>query len=292
MPARNFIPAIFAALIFGISIPVSKALLGSVNPLTISMYLYAGAFLGLFVYGIIFKRKEADKNERITPKDLIYFFLASLSGGVFAPLCLFTGLTLISGFAASLTLSFEAVITVLIAGIFFKEKITLHLLVAVALLTAGIFFLDSGGEGIFSVKGFILLFASQFGWAIDNNLSARIRSIGSVDLAKYKGLVAAAILFLYAVVFRIPFLTSKAPLILLIGILSFGCSLVFYIDSLKLIGAARTAALFMAAPFIGGVLSIIMLGERPAAAGWIAFFLFLCGLSVLIGKELRKIPSV
>ena len=63
-----------------------------------------------------------------------------------------------------------------------------------------------------------------------------------------------------------------------LGFLGYGVSLVLLIVALRGLGTARTGAYFSVAPFFGAVLAIVMLGERPGIAVWLAAGLMALGV--------------
>ena len=50
--------AILAAALYAINIPISKLLLAAVSPTMIASFLYLGAGIGLFLYGIVSGNKQ------------------------------------------------------------------------------------------------------------------------------------------------------------------------------------------------------------------------------------------
>ena len=64
----------------------------------------------------------------------------------------------------------------------------------------------------------------------------------------------------------------------LLGLLSYGVSLVLFVLALRDIGAARTGAYFASAPFIGAILAVAVLGEPVTAQLLLAGALMLAGL--------------
>ena len=57
--------AILAAALYAINVPLSKLLLGHVEPTMMASFLYLGAGLGLFLYGLV--EKWIGKSERKKP---------------------------------------------------------------------------------------------------------------------------------------------------------------------------------------------------------------------------------
>ncbi|ABC76886.1 transporter, drug/metabolite exporter family [Syntrophus aciditrophicus SB] len=66
-------------------------------------------------------------------------------------------------------------------------------------------------------------------------------------------------------------------------------SLVLFIHALREIGSARTSTWFASGPFIGTILSVIVLGERPPVEYWMAALLMLSGMFFLYFEVHRHI---
>jgi len=65
---------------------------------------------------------------------------------------------------------------------------------------------------------------------------------------------------------------------MLVGLLGYGLSLVFFVRALRELGTSRTGAYFSTAPFVGAALSILLLGEATPPPFWVAAVLM--GLGV------------
>jgi len=63
-----------------------------------------------------------------------------------------------------------------------------------------------------------------------------------------------------------------------IGFCGYGLSLVMFVLALRHLGTARTGAYFSAAPFVGAVVSLLILGETPNTVFWIAAALMGAGI--------------
>ena len=50
---KSVLQAITAALLFGASAPISKLLLGSIDPVPLAAFLYIGSGIGLIIFKII-----------------------------------------------------------------------------------------------------------------------------------------------------------------------------------------------------------------------------------------------
>jgi hypothetical protein len=63
-----------------------------------------------------------------------------------------------------------------------------------------------------------------------------------------------------------------------VGFCGYGLSLVMFVLALRHLGTARTGAYFSAAPFVGALLSLAMLGDAPGIMFWIAAVLMAGGI--------------
>jgi hypothetical protein len=120
------------------------------------------------------------------------------------------------------------------------------------------------------------------GWGIDNNLTRKISTCDPVQIAAIKGLIAGsintAIAFAQGAVFPAPKILMAAGLI---GFISYGVSMVFFVLALRNLGTARTGAYFSIAPFVGGFLSLLLLHDTPSTA------LLISGLLMAVGVWLH-----
>lgn len=65
---------------------------------------------------------------------------------------------------------------------------------------------------------------------------------------------------------------------MLLGFVAYGMSIYYYYTyAQRIIGAARTSAYYAVAPFIGVILSMIILNERPNILFFIALIIMLIG---------------
>lgn len=257
---------------------MAKLLIKDIPPIFLAALLYLGAFVGLSLFSI--KRGDADKKAAsLEKKDLPWLAGAILAGGVAGPICMMTGLSFVSGLSASLLLNLEGVMTALIAVFLFKENAGKRLWLALTCMTiAGIFLSWDAGQSRFNIKGPLLILIAMVCWGIDNNLTRSISDKDPVQIAKIKGLVAGTVSFLLALFLGVKFsLNITIVFALLLGAFSYGVSLVFFIKALKRLGSSRTGAFFSFAPFVGALVSLIVLRE------WIGWVIFPAAAFMIIG---------
>lgn len=260
-----------SAVLFGVSTPLAKLLLGGIHPVALAGLLYAGVFLGLGacrLAGRLARRgacaAEGPREAPLGRGDWPWLAGAVLAGGIVAPICLMTGLSRTTGFAASLLLNFEAAATALVAVVLFKESAGKRVWAALALMTAGGVLLSwDPGQGRIEPAGPLLVLAAMAGWGLDNNLTRQISAKDPVQIAMIKGLAAGAVALGLAFATGRGFdLRIAAAGGLAVGAVCYGLSLVLFIKGLEGLGAFRTGALFSLAPFVGSLASVVLLGDR------------------------------
>lgn len=275
--------AVLAAVLFGVSPVFCKLVIGEMSPLLLAGLLYLGSGLGL--QGVLLARKKSSLRELrgLSSRHRLKLAGAVVAGGVIAPVSLAFGIKHGTASEVSLLLNLETVATTLIAWLVFREYIGPYVWSGKVLILGGacLVVLKTQGGLTFSLPGLLVVVACVF-WGIDNNLTRDVDEISSTVLASVKGLCAGLFSVLLALLF--PGGTVAAGQVLgamAIGALSYGLSLVLFVEALRRIGAARTATFFAVGPFFGTVLSVALLGERPPAAYWVATALMLAGIFLL-----------
>ena len=265
--------AILAAALFGLSTPFAKLLVDDIPPVALAGLLYLGAFLGLGLFTILRRfvfGQHASQTGALRRTDLPWLAGAILSGGILAPIFLMVGLTLISGFSASLLLNMEGVATAIIATMLFKESLGRRLVVAILCVTvAGVLLTWDPSQGEWNLVGFLLLILAGFAWGFDNNLTRNICGRDPVQIALAKGGVAGTASLAVAIALGSDIsLGLQIVWALVLGALSYGASLVFFVLALQGLGASRTGMFFSLGPFVGAAVSILVLRE---SLGWVVF---------------------
>ena len=257
---RGGLLAIAAAVLFGLSTPAAKAIVGTVQPLLLAGLLYLGSGVGLGIAILLRQRRDG---LRLTGADIPWLLATIAFGGALGPALLMWGLTQTTGSAASLLLTLEGVFTALIAWVIFREPFNRRIGVGMAAIFAGAVLLaleapsgHAGTLGALAVAGACLC------WAIDNNCTSKIADVDALTLASIKGVVAGASNVALALIAGARF--PSAGLLVassLVGFFGYGLSLVLFVLALREIGAARTGAYFSTAPFIGAVIGLVALSE-------------------------------
>ncbi|WP_041795943.1 DMT family transporter [Pararhodospirillum photometricum] len=255
--------ALVSAALFGASTPFAKALLAGVDPWLLAGILYLGSGVGLGLLSLA-RRRRGPLPDRA---DLPWLGGAILAGGVVAPVLLLLGLQGLAGSTASLLLNAEVVLTALIAWGLFRENAGRRVMVGLGAIVAGAVILswpgasESGPDG--TPWAVLALLGACLGWAIDNNLTRKVSLNDPLVLAGLKG--GAAGLTNVVLALGVGHAALPSPSLVAagagLGFLGYGLSLVAFVVALRLLGTARTGAYFATAPFIGALMSVLVLGE-------------------------------
>ena len=257
-----FLPVVMAftaAALFGAATPVTKGLLTDLTPFQLAGLLYLGAAIGV---GPSLLLRTASR--RVVPSDSrnrIRLIGAVLFGGVLGPLLLLLGLRTATAASVSMWLNLELVATAVLGVLLFKDHLGPLGWIAVAGTVAAAVFL-SIGEGVAGIAAGSLVAVACLCWGLDNHLTALIDGLSPQATTFVKGLFAGATnLAVGLVVSEFNSSIGTVLLALLVGALSYGLSIVLYISSAQAIGATRGQMVFSSAPFIGVLLSVVLLGE-------------------------------
>jgi drug/metabolite transporter (DMT)-like permease len=256
--------AMLAAVLFGASTPFSKILLGKTEPVMLAGLLYLGSGLGLTIWSRFRSHSKAGTGEaQLKPSDFSWLAGAILAGGVIGPVLLMVGLAITAASSASLLLNLEGVFTAVLAWFVFKENFDRRIALGMAAITLGGLVLSWGGRLEVGVPwGALAITGACLAWGIDNNLTRRVSAGDPVQIAAIKGLVAGAVNFTVALAMGVhvpAFLT--VTMAALLGFLGYGVSLTLFVLALRHIDTARTGAYFSLTPFVGALISVLILRD-------------------------------
>ena len=263
---RGVVLALAAALLFGVSAPLSKLLLRGAAPQLLAGLLYLGSGVGLAVVWLV--RRPGGREAPLTHRDAPWLAAAVVFGGVVGPVLLMVGLARTPASSASLLLNLEGVFTALLAWFVFRENFDRRIALGmVAIVVGGAVLSWEGRVEWGGLAGPLLVAGATLCWAVDNNLTQRVSAGDPVQIAMLKGLVAGSANTAIAMARGAGWPTfPQLGGALVLGFLSYGVSLVLFVLALRYVGTARTGAYFSSAPFVGAALSLLVFRERPSLA--------------------------
>jgi drug/metabolite transporter (DMT)-like permease len=112
VPITGAVYGLASAVLFGVSTPFAKLLLGTVDPWLLAGLLYVGSGVGLSAFRVIGSVSAKYRNEaRLSRADAPWIAAAIFAGGVAGPALLMIGLVSTSASSGSLLLNLEGLAT-------------------------------------------------------------------------------------------------------------------------------------------------------------------------------------
>jgi drug/metabolite transporter (DMT)-like permease len=260
LPAlRGGLLAFLAAALFGISTPLVQRLGLGLGPFTTAALLYLGAAAVAWIL-----RMPITREARVQRNDWPRLLAMAVTGAVIGPVALAWGLQNTSGSSASLMLTFEALVTAVLAWHWYGEALGKKVVLAMLLLLAGgiILVFDQGAAGQVQLLGLLAVLLATVAWGVDNTLSRGVADRDPGQVVLIKSTLGAICAFVLA-----RLVNESAPPVfnalglLAVGATGYGLSLRFYLLAQRSFGAARTGSVFAFAPFIG-TMGAFAFGDR------------------------------
>ncbi|KNZ40732.1 DMT family transporter [Acetobacterium bakii] len=279
--------AILAALIFGINAPFSKLLLNEIHPLFLAALLYLGAGIGMTALTILNKKRRSESREaKLTKNELPYVILMILLD-IAAPIFLLVGISMTNSSTAALLGTFEIAATSIIAMIFFKEAIGRRLWIAIGFISLASILLTMTSASAISLSiGAIFVILSCVCWGFENNCTRNLSIKDPVQIVILKGfgsgLGALIIAFAWG---EISGSMLYIMLAMSLGFVAYGLSIFFYVKAQRGLGAARTSAYYAAAPFMGVLISWLVLRESITLSFLVALGIMILGTWLALSEN-------
>jgi len=282
--ARGALCGLTAAALFGLSAPLAKPLLSATGPLTLAGLLYLGGGLALSVAAALRRRvREAP----VRREDVPTLGLLILAGGVVGPVLMLVALQRASASAVSLLLNLEGPFTLALAALAFGEHVGWRGVASLLAVVSGavVLALPSGPVQL-SLGAALCVAGACLAWGLDNNLTRTLSLRDPVALVRAKTLGAGACTLALARLFGQAWPSLRTTLLALgLGAASYGTSILLDAYALRLLGAAREAAYFATAPFLGALGAVLLLGERLSAGTLLAGGVMAVGVGLLLSER-------
>ena len=281
--ARSIAYAVLAAVLYALSTPVSKILMSEIPPSFLAGILYLGAGIGMIPISLI------KRFRRIGRTDLPYI-IGMVVLDIAAPVFLMIALSKTYAANISLINNFEIVATSVIAFAIFKEKISAKLCLGIALITMSCLLLSFEGVESFSFSAYsAFAFLACIAWGFENNCTRKLSDCDPSKIVMIKGIGSGtgAILVSFALQEEIS-VSFYVLIALVLGFVAYGLSVFLYVSAQRSLGAAKTSSYYAVAPFIGALLSILLLRELPAISFYVAFVIMILGM-ILVTRDKQSI---
>ncbi len=276
--------AILAAAFFGSVSTLVKPALESINPILLTCMVY-------LISAVAITPATLHKPISFRRKDFLLILAVSISGAVIAPLMYFHGLQITTASNTAVLSNTETVFTVVIAILFFKEKLSKIGYVGLLLVTVGAVIVTTdlhlSNFGFQLDAGNLLIIGSSLFWALDNNISKVItKRINVLKIAQLKSAIGGGLLLAVVLITNIPILLKIAeiPFVLLLGTVGFAASLYCFLRALKIIGIVKTIVIFATSSVFGLIFAVLFLHEQISAYQIAAIVIMLSGIYLINRK--------
>ena len=237
---------------------------------------------------LVQKKQSSNKNNKakMTMKELP-FIIGMILLDIAAPIFLMIGLSTTTSSNVSLLNNFEIVATTLIALFIFKEAIGRRMWLAIILITASSVILSISDSGSMSFSiGSIFVLLACLSWGFENNCTRMLSLKDPLQIVVIKGFGSG----LGSLIISIAIQESSWNWLyifytLLLGFVAYGMSIFLYIKAQRELGAARTSAFYATAPFIGVIISWIVLHESITTTFIIALIIMLIGTYFAVSEN-------
>ncbi|TVP41808.1 DMT family transporter [Candidatus Nitrosocosmicus arcticus] len=292
----GYLYALISAILFGSITTIAKPLLlTNITPLTLSSLTYLIA--GIFAFFIFAIKKENKTTTKPSRKDYWFLFLIGIIGAALAPFLYFSGLQMTSASNTSILTNGEIIFTVLIALLFFKEKLSKIGYFGIVVSIIGIMLLSLEFKDYFYVNfnlGDILIVLSTLLWGLDNNLSKVVskRIPSSITIVMVKSLIGGSILLLISTLLNesMKIDIMNIPYLLLLGVGGFGVSLYFFLKALRILGTLKSIMIFSSSSIFSLFFSFVFLKEVIGVPDVFAMLLMIFGIYLVTRDEAYNTP--
>ena len=236
---RGVLFALLAALLFGVGTPLIKLRFSAVDPILLAALINLGAALGV----ALMTRIPWRFGNLLSPVNRLPFAGSVVCGGILAPALLVWGIAHAPGSAAALLLNLEAAFTALIAWFFFRENIGPRFVIGLTLVTlGGVLVSMNEGSGPGRITAGFAIAGSCLCWGIDNNCTARLRTVTPAQFSLWKGIFAGVFLLVVSALFGMQLISwGTLGEAILLGACCHGLALLVFVTALQRLGAGRTA---------------------------------------------------
>ena len=126
---------------------------------------------------------------------------------------------------------------------------------------------------------------------MENNCTRMLSKKDPLEIVVIKGFGAGSGSLILGMVSQETFPNiSDMIWILVLGFVSYGLSIFFYVYAQRTLGASKTSAYYAVSPFIGAVISMVLFGEKPEALFFPALLIMAVGTALVTMDELGISP--
>lgn len=259
-----------------------------INPIFMTFIIY-------LVCSIFFTpiARKTDSFSNFSQKDIFFMIMIGLAE-VSALAAYFFGLNNSTAVNASLFINGEMIFSLIIAMVFFKERLKIKEYIPFSMIIIGMVFIPIANNLYLDgmnfeqiASGDLLILLSGLLYGIDITICKYVGDkYDARRVTQITSIFCAIIALSFLVILEIPmdFELMSLPSIVIIGILGTGVSTLFFLAGLKLIGAVRTVLLYSTTSVFGIIFAGLFLSEEITSIDIVSLVITLTGIFFLRNK--------
>ena len=283
--------AVTSALTTGLGLIAAKAALETINPFTFNTYVFALGIIVILIDAVI--SGTMTETIAVRPVQLLFLFVVAIffCGST---LCLYTAVSLTEPATVSFLSRLELVATLLLAGVFLKERVSLAESAGLILVVAGIVVMRYDASVELSRAVVLVAAASLLSGIGEVLLKSRITWISWRSVVLYRNFFMAVI---FLAVGTILGEVSRVSDIRMLGLLAVAAILLpymgrlSYLKAMRNIDISRASIISQSQPFFAAMAALLLLGTFPSLKEIIGGLLIVAGVIAIRLIEMRMSRS-
>jgi drug/metabolite transporter (DMT)-like permease len=213
-------------------------------------------------------------------KNMVYILFIILFGGILGPLFLMIGLSHTTASTTAIWLNMELVATAILGIILFKDHLDKYAYMGLLFtFIAGL--IVSWGNGFGDIYSIVFIILACFSWGVDNQLTSIVDGFSPEVITFVKGIFGGGINFTIGMLIAKQLIPLDIVFYgIILGVISYGLSIVLFVSSAQNLGATRTQILFSTSPFWGILFSVLLIGEQLSLNLVVATLFLILGIVI------------
>ncbi|MBI4402550.1 MAG: DMT family transporter [Deltaproteobacteria bacterium] len=277
----GYLFALLTAISTGLYVTLSKLALNFLSPLDFICFV--------MVLSVLFLLPFLPFESKIRPisRKALFFLLLHSGCAVFGTWAFWTGLKEMNPAAASFINRTETLVTILLAVVILKERLSWWLLIATAVVVCGLTVMSLPSLGSFQKPqaGFWLVVASSFGWGMAEVFSKiAIQYFTPLRFTFWRN-VLVTIPFVVVAMARSSVPMPEGNVLAIVAAASFlgpVMARMFYMQALKRMDVSLASIFGQTQPIFTAFFALLILHSWPRPNEWVGGFLIVFGCTLLV----------
>lgn len=273
--------AVVSALTTGCGLIASKVALRTLDPLTLNAYAFFFGSLVVLAEAILSGNLAAVFRVRVRQLLFLLFIALLFCGSLF---CLMTALNLVEPATVSFLSRLELVVTLVLAGFFLRERISLAETIGLAVVVGGILVMRYGASVALSQAMALVVTSAILSGIGEVITKARIDWIDFRAFVFYRNLIMTVMFVIAgAVTGRLAWVTDGRLLLLTaaVGFFMPYWGRLGYLKAMQYITISRAVIIVQCQPFLTAALALAILGTLPPAKELAGGLLIVAGIVLM-----------